>query len=127
MAKLAIGFGVALIALGLYGYFSVDVGRSVTALIPAIAGALLFICGVAALNPAMRMHAMHGAAMVGVLGFLAPLGRMIPQTIKGNPPHGLAGFSQIAMCVLCLLFVILCVRSFIAARKARQQGFPVGQ
>ena len=123
MAKVAIGFGVVLILLGLYGYFGVDeISRSKTALIPAIAGALLTVCGLIALNPAMRKHAMHGAAVVGLLGFLAPLGRMIPQTIKGNPPSGLAGFSQVTMSVLCLIFLILCVRSFIAARKARQAG-----
>lgn len=120
MAKVAIGFGIALIALGLYGYFGVDVGRSPTALIPAFAGALLLICGIVALNPSMRMHAMHGAAMVGVLGVLAPLGRIIPQAIKGTPPAGLSAFTLYTMLVLCLLFVILCVRSFITARKARQ-------
>ena len=123
MAKVAIGFGIVLIALGLYGYLSVDeVARSKTALIPAIAGALLAICGVIALNPSLRKHAMHAAAVVGLLGFLAPLGRVIPQTIRGNPPSGLAGFSQVTMSVLCLIFLILCVRSFIAARKARQVG-----
>jgi hypothetical protein len=121
VAKVAIGIGVALIALGLYGYFAVDeTVRSWTALIPTIAGAVLAVLGFVALDPNMRKHAMHAAAVVGVLGFLAPLGRIIPQTIKGSPPQGLAGFSQITMAVLCLLFVILCVRSFINARKARQ-------
>jgi hypothetical protein len=121
VAKVAIGIGVALIALGLYGYFAVDeTTRSWTALIPAIAGALLAILGFVALDPNMRKHAMHAAAVVGVLGFLAPLGRVIPQTMKGNPPSGLAGFSQVAMAVLCLIFVILCVRSFAAARRSRE-------
>jgi len=87
VAKLAIGFAVALIALGVGGYFAAAAeARSLTALIPAIAGGLLLICGLLAMNPAIRMHAMHGAAMVGLLGFLAPLGRLIPQAIKGTPP-----------------------------------------
>lgn len=123
MAKIAIGIGFALILLGLYGYFGVpEIERSRTALIPTIAGALLAICGVLALDPTKRKQAMHAAAMIGVLGFLAPLGRLIPQTIKGTPPHGLALFSQVTMSLLCLIFVILCVRSFISARKARQAG-----
>src|SRR5438045_2256338 len=96
--------GIVLIALGLYGYFAVDVHRSVTALIPAFAGALLLICGIAALNPAMRMHAMHGAAVVGVLGVIAPLGRIIPQAMKGTPPSGLSAFTLYSMLLLCLLF-----------------------
>ena len=121
MAKVAIGIGIALIALGLYGYFAVDeTTRSWTALIPAIAGALLAVLGFIALDPNMRKHAMHAAAVVGLLGFLAPLGRIIPQTMRGNPPSGLAGFSQIAMAALCLIFLILCVRSFINARKTRE-------
>ena len=120
MAKLAIGFAVALIALGVGGYFAAAAeARSLTALIPAIAGVLLLICGLLAMNPALRMHAMHGAAMVGLLGFLAPLGRLVPQAIKGTPPHGLALFSQVTMSVLCLVFLVLCVRSFVNARKAR--------
>ena len=68
------------------------------------------------------MHAMHGAAVVALLGFLAPLGRIIPQALKGTPPHGLALFSQVTMSILCLAFVLLCVRSFINARRARTQA-----
>ena len=120
MAKLAIGFAIALILLGTGGYFAASPeARSMTALIPAIAGVLLLICGLLAMKPGLRMHAMHGAALVGLLGFLAPLGRLLPQTLKGTPPHGLALFSQVTMSVLCLAFVLLCVRSFIAARRAR--------
>ena len=126
MAKVAIGFGVALVALALYGYFAVPEPRSWTALIPAFAGVPLLICGLLALNPGLRKHAMHAAAMFGLLGFLAPLGRL-PKTLRAEPRNNLAAFSQLAMCVLCLIFVILCVMSFINARKARQQqqGFPV--
>jgi peptidoglycan/LPS O-acetylase OafA/YrhL len=121
VAKVTIGIGIALIALGLYGYFAVDeTTRSWTALIPAIAGALLAVLGFVALDPDMRKHAMHAAAVVALLGFLAPLGRIIPQTIRGNTPSGLAGFSQVTMAVLCLIFLILCVRSFVNARKARE-------
>ena len=121
MAKVTIGIGFALILLGLYGYFAVPViDRSPTALIPTLFGALLAICGVLALDPAKRKHAMHAAAVVGVVGIIAPLGRIIPLAMKGTPPRGLSAFCLYSMLALCLLFVILCVRSFISARQARE-------
>jgi uncharacterized membrane protein len=119
VAKVAIGIGVALIVLALYGYFAVNVGRSWTALIPAFAGVPLLLCGLLALNPGMRKHAMHAAAFFGLLGFIAPLGRL-PKTLSAEPRNNLAVFSQVAMSLLCLIFVILCVMSFINARKARE-------
>ena len=98
MAKVAIIFGIALVLLGVVGYFSADADhRSVTAFIPAFVGAPLVLCGVIAMNPAVRKHAMHFAAVLGLLGFIAPLGRLIPQMAKGNMPTGAAGISQIAM------------------------------
>src|SRR4051812_10218433 len=103
------GFGLALMILGVAGYFAAEPAhRSPTALIPSIAGVLLAICGVLARDPGKRMHAMHAAAAIGVLGFVAPLGRLIPQWVRGPPPVGLALFSQVAMSAICLLFVILC-------------------
>ena len=121
MTKTAFVFGALLIILGIGGYFVAEPAlRSPTALIPAIAGGLLIVFGAIALRPNLRMHAMHGAALVGLLGFIAPMGRVIPKAIQGSPPHGLALFSQLAMAILCLAFVLLCVRSFIAARRSSQ-------
>ncbi len=120
MSKIALLIGALLIALGVGGYFAADpAARSLTAFIPAIAGVLLIVCGFIAQNPKLRMHAMHGAATVGLLGFVVPLGRVVMKAIAGTPPQGLALFSQLMMALLCLLFVILCVRSFIAARRTR--------
>src|SRR5512141_98593 len=73
MAKTSIGFGVALIVVGLAGYFATG-AQSPTALIPAAAGLLLVVCGLLARNPRMRMHAMHAAALVGVLGLVGSIG-----------------------------------------------------
>jgi len=121
LAKLAITFGVLLIALGLGTYLPRH--EHPTALIPAVAGLLLLACGLVARNERLRMHAMHAAALVGMLGALAAGGRMGMSIAKGTfgenaqAATGLAG-----MFVLCALFVALCVRSFIAARRVRQQA-----
>jgi hypothetical protein len=122
MAKLTIGFGVALVALGAI-MFAVTGAK--TSLIPAYFGVPLAICGAVALNDAYRKHAMHVAAVIGLLGFLMPLGRLIPVLIQGRTPAPMALAGLLGMMALSGVFVVLCVRSFIAARRARDQGLPV--
>jgi hypothetical protein len=60
--------------------------------------------------------------MVGVLGFLAAVGRLVSTLAKGGTPTPLAGTSLGLMALLCGLFVALCVRSFINARRQRLAG-----
>jgi TRAP-type C4-dicarboxylate transport system permease small subunit len=127
MSKLAITFGVLLVLLGLglgaYTYSLPDVNRhSPTSFIPAIFGVLLLVAGVLALNPKLRMHAMHFAALVGLVGFAVPLFMVTKTLVTGADYHRAALGGQIAMGVLSAIFVALCVRSFIAARRARKSS-----
>jgi len=121
MPNVTIGFGLALVALGIAGYFGT--GRaSLTALIPLAFGALLVVCGALARRAELRRHAMHGAAVVALLGFLGPL-RVLPQMLAlvsgGAVAHRAAVVDQLVMMVLCGVLLVLCVRSFVAARRAR--------
>ena len=110
-------FGLILIVLGLASYMLT--GRtSVTALIPAIFGAVLVICALIARSENARRHAMHAAVAIGLLGALAALGRGIPAALSGGAARP-AVLSQLIMGVLLLIYVGLGVQSFIAARKAR--------
>jgi uncharacterized membrane protein len=127
MSKLAITFGIVLVLLGLglgaYTYSLPDVERhSPTSFIPAIFGVLLLVCGVVARNDKLRMHAMHFAALVGLVGFGMPLFMAIRTMTSGKEYHRAAVGGQIAMGVICGIFVALCVRSFIAARRARKSS-----
>jgi len=117
MPQMALLFGALEITLGLIAYFATG-AKSVTALIPAFFGILLVICGLIALKPNLRKHAMHAAAALGLLGVLMPLGRAIPVLARGGEMSA-AIISMLAMAVLALIFLVLCVRSFIAARRAR--------
>ncbi|HTL28757.1 MAG TPA: hypothetical protein VL282_06045 [Tepidisphaeraceae bacterium] len=118
MPKVAVLIGALLIVLGVWSYMSAPVEhRSPTALIPAGEGLLLAICGAIAMKPNLRMHAMHVAAMVGTFGLLAALGALIARR-----PQGIALFSMSAMALLSLIFTVLCVRSFIVARRNRLAG-----
>lgn len=110
-------FGLILIVLGIASY--VLTGRaSVTALIPALFGAILVVCALVARNENARRHAMHAAVAIALIGALASLGRAVPAVMNGDATKP-AVLAQLAMAVLLIIYVVLGVQSFIAARKAR--------
>ena len=128
----SIVFGVLLIALGVWGYwggvlnlwqplgFAAPEHLSLTALIPAYMGAALVVLGLLALKESMLKHAMHAAAVIGVLGLLAAGGRLIGTVVNKGEVKGVGGASLAAMTLLSALFVVLCVNSFIQARRRRR-------
>ena len=116
-------FGGMLILLGVFG-FVLTGSEHYTALIPAYAGIAFVLLGGLALNPNRRMHAMHAAVLIGLLGFFGTIPgvvkaiRWIGGTVPARPP---ATISQAIMCGLCLIFVALCVNSFIQVRRNRSK------
>jgi hypothetical protein len=123
MAKVTLVFAALFIALGLIGFIGTG-SVHFTALIPAALGLLLGIFGALSLSPdaGRRKLFMHINVTLGLLGFLGTVMGLIQwfQMLAGatlkNPP---ATESKAVMALLCLVYVALCVRSFIAARKAR--------
>ena len=114
MYKITILFGALLLATGLAGYFGTG-AKQLTALIPAALGLILLLCGFLASNENRRMMAMHIAILVGLIGAIVIIPILF---IKGQPAGALAAKS--VTLVLCIVFVGLCIRSFIEARKARE-------
>jgi len=110
-------FGLLLIVLGIASYVVTE-RTSVTALIPALFGALLVVCALVARNESARKHAMHAAVAIALAGAIASLIRAIPAVAGGSVTRP-AVIAQLAMAVLLLVYVALGVQSFIAARKAR--------
>lgn len=122
MAKLTVVFGVLLILLSA-GAFTF-VSHFPHTLIPGAFGVVLIILGALAHTPnaKRRMLFMHIAVTVGLLGFLGTIPGIIGifQMWAGHAvvrPD--AAKVQALMGSLCLIFVLLCVRSFISARRAR--------
>ncbi|HMO13556.1 MAG TPA: hypothetical protein PKD64_11985 [Pirellulaceae bacterium] len=150
MKQAAILSGVILMAIGFVGYFGqwvdspspssdTDVANSVgddratdvedsapkkpspTALLPAMFGLVMLICGVVATNEKAKKHAMHLAAGIALIGGLAGLGRGIPGLIKViNAEPGFNSRPVLfiwLMVIVCVAFLILAVRSFLHARR----------
>jgi hypothetical protein len=121
MASITILFGLLLTLLGLAGYFLTGTS-SFTALIPAIFGLPLMVLGVLARNESARKHAMHMASLIATLGFVGALVPLLrtPTGVRST----VALTSQLTMVLLTGIFVALCVRSFISARRARAATRP---
>ncbi len=127
MGKITIVFGILLIALGIVGYVGTGSAHP-TALIPAYFGAALALLGAVAISkPSLNMHVMHGAVLLGLIGFLGTV-KAVFTLLSGSADTDVAknaAQAKSVMAGLMLVYVILCVRSFIAARKARKAAAAV--
>ena len=124
MPYITIGVGVLLTLIGVVGYVMSGMA-SWTALIPAFLGVPMALLGAVALKESLLKHAMHGAAMVGLLGLLGTASgavkfvKLLGGTEVARPD---AVKVQALVAVICAVFIGLCVNSFIQARKARTAG-----
>jgi hypothetical protein len=122
MAKVTLIFAVLLAALGVAGYAGTGSVHP-TALIPTWIGLALGIFGYLAISPneSRRKLFMHVNVTIALLGFLgsaveAVRGYVHAQAV-GVEPNLIALGSKVTLAVLLLIYIVLCVRSFIAARR----------
>lgn len=117
-------FAILLVALGL-GLYLATGRESVTALIPAFLGVAFGICALLASTERRRMHAMHVAVLLAVVGFAGSV-TGAPAALKHLSGEAIerpeAAWGRTVMALLCIVFVVLAVRSFVQARKARTTG-----
>jgi hypothetical protein len=124
MPRTAIVFGFLLIVLASIFFWATGHNHP-TALIPGGVGMLLMLLGLAAQNAEGKRRAlwMHIAVTLGLLGFLGTA-KAIFQTVEifqgMTLPHPPAIEEKAAMSIACLIFTLLCVRSFLAARRLRK-------
>ena len=121
MAKLTIALGIVLTLMAVV-CFALTGSSHPTALIPAGVGLLFVLLGALANSPDPKRRAlwMHIAVTVALLMFLFTtpgIIQLIRQTQGVVSAHPLAVYEKAATSLLCLVFVGLCVRSFIAARR----------
>lgn len=124
MPTTSIVSGILLIAIAIigFGFSLLDGNTSLTALIPAAFGLPLMILGFLAKSKEnLRKHLMHAAVLIGLLGFLATASSVLklPSVFTGAAERPLAVVAQFVMALVCFVFVMLCVNSFISARRNR--------
>ena len=113
--------GLALIAVGVLGWLIAGgPGTSLTALLPAALGLVVLVLGLLAGREALHRHMIHAALAVAVLGVLGTVPTAMPLLVgdAGDPP--VAEWSSLVTALVCLVYVGLGVRSFVAARRARE-------
>ena len=121
MAKLAMFVGLVLVAISVAFWFLM--GRAdMAALHPAGLGVLMLVAGALANSEdtKRRMLWMHIAVTLGLIGLLITGIRALLELAHHTfGVHPLAFQERAIVAVICLIFVVLCVRSFIAARRSR--------
>ena len=121
MPKATIWFAAALILLGVIGYVATGM-VSVTALIPAFFGLVFLILGVLARKESLAKHVMHAAsvlALLGVAGSFSGIPSVITMLGGGAVGMPAAAVSRAIMALLSLGYLVLCIKSFIDARRTR--------
>jgi peptidoglycan/LPS O-acetylase OafA/YrhL len=125
MARVTFVFGILLIALGLIGYWGTG-SIHYTALIPTWFGLALVAGGLLAISPSegRRKLFMHINVTVGLLGLIGAVAAALQgyghARSLGVDPDYIALGAKLTMAALLLIYVNLCVRSFIQARRSRQ-------
>jgi hypothetical protein len=120
MAKLTMFFGALLVVVGMAGHLMHG-----NRLHPVWLGLAIVVCGALAMteDSRRRMLFMHIAVTLGLVGLLIPGIMSVRAMVKAHAgvwvEQPSAIHEQMVVAVICLVFVALCVRSFIAARRAR--------
>jgi hypothetical protein len=121
MLRLTFVIGGILTVLGVVAYVATG-AVSVTALIPTFIGVLLLVCGaIASRGENARKHAIHAALVVALLGALGSLMQVVKlgDVFAGTAERPAAVIVSTIMFVLLVIYIVMGVRSFIAARRAR--------
>ncbi len=120
--------GALLIVIGLWGFLS---SWAITALIPLFIGAPLLGCGLMGRDGDLRRSFMHVAALLSLMG---ALGGVFALTSPERPPKKdkdwpgkvttgkAATISKTLMTMLCSQYLILCIASFILARRTMREA-----
>lgn len=120
--------GIVLIVVGVVAYLVTD-RSSVTALLPAFLGAPILVAGIVAGRERLRPHAIHLAlvlALLGVLGTAMNLAELPTLLTGGDVERPTAVVTSAITALIGVIYLVLGMRSFRAARVAREAGADAG-
>lgn len=124
MAKVSLVFALLLAILGI-GFYMGTGSQHPTALIPLWFGLALGVFGFLAISPneGRRKLFMHINVTIGLIGFIGAAVQAIREfgaaRSAGENPNYIAISAQGIMALLLLIYVAMCVKSFIDVRRAR--------
>ena len=110
--------GALLVVVGVGAYVATE-ASSVTALLPAALGAVVLALGLLAGRDSLHRHAIHAALVVALLGALGTVPQALPLVTGGEVDRPAAAWASLITALVCLVYIGLGVRSFVAARRAR--------
>ena len=112
---LSILYGLFLVAWG----FSISLlsgSSSITSFIPAFIGFPLILIGfISIVRPSLQKALMHIAVLIGVFAFLGGL-----DFFRGMFANYYAGMSKLMLLVTGFLYLYVCIKSFLFARRQRK-------
>ena len=120
MAPITLLFALAYILLGLGGFVLTGSVHK-TALIPCAFGILFVLFGLLAFKEKLRKHVMHAAVLIALLAFVGTAKALahLPELFNGTAEKPASIITQSLNAGFSILYIILAVRSFIQARRAR--------
>lgn len=124
MPKLTFITGATLVVVGVGGYvFSLTNNTDHwTALIPAIIGAVLLLSGAVALKNLMAgIHIALLFALIGAAGMIMPL-MNLGALFAGEAERPAAVIAALISLIVLVIYLILGVRSFVAARRWKKEA-----
>ena len=118
MPRVTLLIGVLLAFVGIF-FFLYTNSEHPTALIPAGFGVVFILLGLLGAMENLRKHMMHVAAALAALGFIMGVVMLVIGLVRGS--IGNAFIETAILAGLCGLLLLLCVKSFIDARRRRAQ------
>ncbi len=122
MKNLTLSLGILLTLLGIASYFGTG-QESITALIPTFFGMVFIILALFAGAESLRKHMMHaaaGLALVAAFGSARGIPGFIDIISGETVARPLAVYAQVAMFLMCTVYIVKAVQSFRAARKSSE-------
>ena len=127
MPLATIAFGLILILAGLGTYVAAD-DRELVALLPAVLGFVALACGVGAmLKKHLRMHLIHAAVLVALVGVLFPLFRLWQFLTELGDEEGLKLIRIFVTTIVSGLYLYTAIQSFVSARRKRKVDTALGK
>ncbi|WP_442506213.1 hypothetical protein SH528x_005045 [Novipirellula sp. SH528] len=121
MSRIAIVFGLLLCIVTMMALM-LTMQKMPSQFCPMMFGIPMLFCGVVGLNPHRRKHAMYTAAAIALLGTLTGGSSVLFamfRALRGIEVNSLAMEVVIAMTVLCTIFLVVSLISFVQTRRRR--------